>query len=35
VDPPRLAAFEVLHAVTTEDAYANLLLPARLCSPPA
>ncbi|HET6562637.1 MAG TPA: transcription antitermination factor NusB [Marmoricola sp.] len=30
VDPARLAAFEVLHGVTTEDAYANLLLPARL-----
>ena len=30
VDPARLAAFEVLHAITTEDAYANLLLPARL-----
>ncbi len=30
MDPARLAAFEVLHAVTTDDAYANLLLPARL-----
>lgn len=29
-DPARLAAFEVLRAVSSEDAYANLVLPARL-----
>ncbi|WP_148574870.1 RsmB/NOP family class I SAM-dependent RNA methyltransferase [Nocardioides caldifontis] len=29
-DPPRLAALEVLRAVAEQDAYANLLLPARL-----
>ena len=29
-DAPRLAAWEVLRAVAEEDAYANLLLPARL-----
>ncbi len=29
-DLPRLAAYEVLRAVSAEDAYANLLLPARL-----
>ncbi|MFB0835514.1 RsmB/NOP family class I SAM-dependent RNA methyltransferase [Arthrobacter halodurans] len=29
-DPARLAAFEVLRAVATEDAYANLVLPARI-----
>src|SRR4051812_19730956 len=27
VDPPRLAAYDVLTAVRTQDAYANLLLP--------
>src|SRR3954453_4944609 len=27
VDPPRLAAYDVLTAVRTDDAYANLLLP--------
>ncbi len=30
VDPARLAALEVLEGVSTQDAYANLLLPARL-----
>lgn len=29
-DPARLAAFEVLRAVAEEDAYANLVLPARI-----
>lgn len=29
-DPARLAAFEVLRAVSAEDAYANLVLPARI-----
>ncbi|MEE2522664.1 transcription antitermination factor NusB [Pseudarthrobacter sp. J75] len=29
-DPARLVAFEVLRAVATEDAYANLVLPARI-----
>jgi 16S rRNA (cytosine967-C5)-methyltransferase len=29
-DPPRLVAFEVLRAVAEEDAYANLVLPARI-----
>ncbi|BCW66708.1 rRNA cytosine-C5-methyltransferase [Arthrobacter sp. NicSoilB4] len=29
-DPPRLVAFEVLRAVASEDAYANLVLPARI-----
>ena len=29
-DAPRLVAYEVLRAVTDEDAYANLLLPARI-----
>src|SRR6187200_2823219 len=28
-DPARLVAFEVLRAVSSEDAYANLVLPAR------
>ena len=30
VDPARLAAYDVLRAVATEDAYANLVLPQRL-----
>jgi 16S rRNA (cytosine967-C5)-methyltransferase len=29
-DPARLTAFEVLEAVSTEDAYANLVLPSRI-----
>ncbi|HSO16976.1 MAG TPA: rRNA small subunit methyltransferase B, partial [Arthrobacter sp.] len=29
-DPARLVAFEVLRAVAAEDAYANLVLPARI-----
>ncbi|MEN3345109.1 MAG: rRNA (cytosine967-C5)-methyltransferase, partial [Arthrobacter sp.] len=29
-DPARLVAFEVLRAVASEDAYANLVLPARI-----
>jgi 16S rRNA (cytosine967-C5)-methyltransferase len=32
VDPARLAAFEALRAVSGEDAYANLVLPARLAA---
>jgi 16S rRNA (cytosine967-C5)-methyltransferase len=31
-DPPRAAALEVLRAVAEQDAYANLLLPARLAA---
>ncbi len=30
VDPARLAAFDVLRAVSTQDAYANLVLPQRI-----
>ncbi len=30
VDPARLAAYDVLRAVRTEDAYANLVLPQAL-----
>ncbi|GAA2042750.1 transcription antitermination factor NusB [Yaniella flava] len=29
-DPARLTAFQILQAVTTEDAYANLILPTRI-----